>query len=371
MKYKEVGFRGFYKVFTAIMLTDELKKSIEGFPNAEQANCVLTYGYMDPQAGLTLEVLAAGKKTDAGFRVFDGTDDIRSMIRMETIEDAEVFWFNSGDFEERFKDKLEILRSYDVSEEVEKTRSMDFLDDSRDPFFIDDVLVYLTKEGLEPEGCWTRITGLGDHWFMGMLLNEPKQNFGYHQGEEIGFTLHKTEEEKIICYSEMTPSRKLTAKDLEDGMMLKKAVYAFNADRTENNFFEVLELLRDSYVWIPCNAIISEADQAKWEKVVEEAGDDLESLIGKEVTSQDEIRMVPDILQNGDKFFFPVFTSPTEMGEYGNHFSKIQKHFLEAIMLAKNNQRDVAGIVLNAFTEPFVLDKVLFDVVEKMKTRLS
>jgi hypothetical protein len=41
----------------------------------------------------------------------------------------------------------------------------------------------------------------------------------------------------------------------------------------------------------------------------------LDSLAGMELTNQDNIRMVPDILQNGDDFFFPVFTSAEEMGE--------------------------------------------------------
>ena len=81
--------------------------------------------------------------------------------------------------------------------------------------------------------------------------------------------------------------------------------------------------------------------------------------------------MVPDILQNGEDFFFPVFSSAEEMGEYGEGFSKIEKHFLEAIGLAINNERDVQGLVVNAFTEPFVLDREIFDIVQKMKTRLE
>lgn len=59
------------------------------------------------------------------------------------------------------------------------------------------------------------------------------------------------------------------------------------------------------------------------------------------------------------------------MGEYGNKFSKVQKHFLEAVILAKNNKKDLAGIVINAFSESFVLDKELWDLVEKMKSRMQ
>ena len=76
--------------------------------------------------------------------------------------------------------------------------------------------------------------------------------------------------------------------------------------------------------------------------------------------------MVPDILQNGEDFFFPVFTSVEEMGDYGQGFSKIEKHFLEAANLARNNKKKVKGIVINAFSEPFVIPVDLFDMIAEM-----
>ena len=69
--------------------------------------------------------------------------------------------------------------------------------------------------------------------------------------------------------------------------------------------------------------------------------------------------------------FFPVFSGIEEMGEYGNNFSKVEKHFLEAMIYAKNNENDLSGIVVNAFTEPFVLDKELWEAVENLDSRLS
>ena len=53
MNYKETGFRALYKSFAAFMLKDNFKQCINGFPDAEKANCVLTYGYIDLEAGLT------------------------------------------------------------------------------------------------------------------------------------------------------------------------------------------------------------------------------------------------------------------------------------------------------------------------------
>ncbi len=82
-----------------------------------------------------------------------------------------------------------------------------------------------------------------------------------------------------------------------------------------------------------------------------------ESLVGQTFMSQDEVRMVPDILQNGDNLFFPVFSSDEEMGEYGEHFSKVQMYFSEAAGLAVNNENNVRGIVINAFSDPFEIPR--------------
>ena len=373
MKYRETGFRALYHNFSAWELTDKLRPSVRDFPDAAKADCLLTYGYIDHEAGLTLEVLAAGKRNKRGFRFFDGNDSIRFFIRIGAVENEEFVFLpdKNGTLRTRYSEKIEMLKGYNVSEEIEKTRGMKFLDGSRHSSCIDDVLVCLTAEGLQPEGCWTRICGLGEHYFMGILLNEPDQNFGFHAGEQYAFGLQETEDKKVICHADLTPRRKLTAKDLEDGSLLKEAVIAFNQDRTREKMFSVLVLLRDSYVWVPCTAELGEQDQAEMEKLVKDAGNDLDSLTGVTVTMKDSIRMKPDILQAGDEFFFPVFSSVDEMGDYGQSFSKVQKHMLEVIGIARNNSRHLSGIVLNAFTESFIVVEDLFDVVEHMESRLD
>ncbi len=373
MYYKDTGFRALYKHFIAFPLKDNIRQCIENYPNAEKANCVLTYGYIDHDAGLTMEVLAAGFKDGDGFAFFDTSVETRAFIRVGAVIDDEFFFFDDADggLSKKYAEKLDVLKHYEVSEEIEETRKMGFLDKSRHDFYPDDVMVYLTREGLNPEGCWVRIIGLGDHFIMGTLLNEPDQDFGYHEGEKVAFFVQKQEDESVILYTDMTHSRKLTAEDLEDGTLLKEAVAVFNKERTENHFLDVLEFLRDSYVWIPCNAVISEADIAEIEQAVKESGDDLSSMIGKTFSTKEAVRMIPDILQNGEQFFFPIFSSVEEMGEYGEYFSKVQKHILEVIPMARNSEKNVAGIVLNAFSESFILDAELFDMIENMKSRLE
>ena len=81
--------------------------------------------------------------------------------------------------------------------------------------------------------------------------------------------------------------------------------------------------------------------------------------------------MIPDILQSGEDFFLPAFTSAEEMGDYGRQFSKLEKPFREAVALARNHEKNLKGIVVNAFSEPFILPEELFDLLETMPSDLD
>ncbi len=169
------------------------------------------------------------------------------------------------------------------------------------------------------------------------------------------------------------PEEPITQELLEDGSYLKRAIGICNRNRTQLNVLKLFRILRDSSVWVPCNAILSDADYERWTGIVKDALENggPDSIVGKEVVSKDQVLFVPDILKNGDSFFFPVFTSEEEMGDYGNDFSKVGSHFLEAANLARNNEKDVAGIVINAFSEPFVIPKEMFDMIAGMPSSLE
>ena len=341
MNIKNAGFRAAYQHFIVFPLKKNIKPCIKNYPNAENANCILTYGYIDHEAGLTMEILAAGVKNGDQFTFFDSCPEAKSCIRIGAVIEDEIFLLEDkdGKLRETYSEKLDGLKFYAVSEEIEKTREMTFLDKLRHDEYPDDVMVYLTKEGLHPEGCWVRIIGLDEQFIMGELLNEPDQDFGYHNGEKIAFFVHQQEDGNILLYTDMTPSQKLTAEDLEDGTLLKEAIIVFNQERTENHFLDILEYLRDSFVWIPCSA------------------------------EKETLNRVPVISQN-DKLFFPVFSGVEEMSIYNERFSKVKKHMLDVISLVKNNEKNFTGIVINAFTEALILDAELFDVIEQMKSRL-
>ena len=374
MSEKSVAYyMPFYRNFCAIKLNDSIKSILDGQPGAADANYVLAYGYVDHEAGFTFEIMAAALVDKDGFRYKPVREDCTLKLRADSfdIESAVMLPDDEGELAKVFSKKLELLTVYAVSDEVEESRKMRFLDPCRHETFVDDVQVHLRQRNRITEVCWVRITGLGDHYFIGTLMNEPDQNFGWHKGDNIAFFLEQTDDGGVICYTDMNPPMHITEEDLADGSMLREAIKKFNEESTEDRLVDALVLLRDSYVWIPCRAIFSEEDQKRFNEIVENSQDDLESLIDTKFTAQDEVRFVPDVLTDGEEFFFPVFSSAEEMGEYGNDYSKIQCHILEAIVKAKNNDKKVKGIVIDPYSERLILPAEMFEVIEKMKSSIE
>ena len=90
MKFNEVGFRALYHKFTCFPL-EVAKIAVENFPGFDEANCILTYGYIDSKAGLALEVVALGVADENGCRFFDTRTDIRTFIRIGGVKDEDFF----------------------------------------------------------------------------------------------------------------------------------------------------------------------------------------------------------------------------------------------------------------------------------------
>ncbi|MGI6721558.1 MAG: SseB family protein [Anaerovoracaceae bacterium] len=374
MKYSDTGFRGIYQKFCVFPLSRNVKKAVKGFSVMKRASGVLTYGYIDNEAGLTLEVLAAANEENGSYSFTDLDDEVTVKLRMESVQDDEFDIIDDpeGSLNIRYKYKLEMLEIYESDDAVRESRQAEFLDFARNEYYPDDVLVHLIRDGLQPEGCWARLVELGEDSIIGQLLNEPDQDFGCHEGDKISMLLYELDDDSNVLIADMSQELILTEEMLEDGELLKQAVRDFNSERNEQNLLEVVSLLRDSYVWVPCNAVMSDRDMESLSAEINEFEDDLDALAGRIITNQDPVRLIPDILYTKEdgKYFFPVFSSEEEMGEYGEHFSSVQKHMLEVIPMARNNEKDVSGIVLNAFSEPFVLSAELFDLVEELESRI-
>ena len=153
----------------------------------------------------------------------------------------------------------------------------------------------------------------------------------------------------------------IDAKTLESGKVLVYLKYNFIENRCQETLFPLLSCLRDSQVIVPMNVIMSEADEDMFMNV----------KVGDVVSTNDEIRLKPDILQNGDNFFFPMFSNAEQIPEdYGSHFSTINLSVLQCIEMAKSYEH-VCGLVLDAFTDPVVLEYDLADLIPQFESRLK
>lgn len=348
MTFKDTGFRAFYHQFCAVDLNRELTEKISGIDGYESAEYALVYGYMDAENGLMVEVLAAAVKDGAQFGFADDTTTLRRSISIKDIEDQEIFIFENkdGSFYDHYNSKIQLLAEYEANEDVEKTREMGFLDDSRDAVFIDNVAVTLRKFGLDEEIVTARIVGLGSRYFIAKLIDEPVQDFGHHKEDTFTFTLNEIAPGKVKCVANLDTPNEFSAEDLADGKMLKEAVMLFNKKRTESSLFSVMSILRDSNVWVPCHAKEFEGDNEK-------------------------VELIPDVLTNGDKNFMPVFSHPDEMGKYGDSFTPVAKPVLEVIGITKFSTKKLEGLVLNPFSEPFVISTEFFELIEGMNSSLA
>lgn len=348
MTFKETGFRPFYHNYCAVTLNRALSEQISGIEGHESAEYALTYGYMDPENGLRLLVLAAAIKDENNFGFADDTTNKLRFVGIEEVADQEFFYFHNenGGLDDRYINKIKLLEPFEVDEDLEKSREMDFLDDSRDSVFIDNVTVYLRKYKLIEEPCMAQIVGLGSKYFIAKLIDEPKQDFGHHAGDTFTFTLNEVGEGKVRCVANLDTPQEFTAEDLADGEMLKEAVSLFNKNRTEQGLFSIMNILRDSNVWVPCRAMAVEGQP-------------------------DQMAYFPDILVHDNENFLPIFTSPKELEQYGGSVEPIQKSVVETIQVARLCDKKLAGIVLNPFTEPFIINAEFWEILENMKSNLK
>ena len=343
MKLSDLGFR---KTAGQLFLLDleknrHLSLDLSLNPLAE---AVLLYGGLSHDTGLFFKGIAIGRKDESGkFEVLEDCEDLCIPARELAEGDLELY---AGDW----PDGTAMDGQEEENEEVLRTRTMEFLDSARDLGHPDLITVTLLKNGLTPEENQVMIEGLDPSMIIGTLMHEPKQNFGYHKGETVAFFVQQTEDNGYRCLCNMNPSRPLSKKDLEDGRLLKDAISEFDRDHSNDSFIEILECLRDSEILIPCHMSVREEDTDK--------------------AMSEVVRMVPEILRNREHAFLPVFSSKEEMKDFPENVSIVSDSFLHALTLAENSDEELFGIVINAFTEPFVLEKELFGLVAKLKSRL-
>ena len=123
MNYKQLGFRAIDHAFIVVPLNDSVRKAVSSFPDADTANCVLCYGYIDHECGVSLEVLALGVNENGGYQFYSGNDSEVAIIRIGAVCDLDLTLISDdgGSLAIAFADKIELVSEYDAPDDVMET----------------------------------------------------------------------------------------------------------------------------------------------------------------------------------------------------------------------------------------------------------
>lgn len=114
----------------------------------------------------------------------------------------------------------------------------------------------------------------------------------------------------------------------------------------------LLGALKESALFIPMSIEMDKSDREKF----------LKGKKGDVIQTEHDMKMKPDILRDKDgKLFLPVFSNQAQIPQdYARKFSQISFPTIQCIQMAHATP-NLSGLVLDAFTEPFVMP---FDVAD-------
>lgn len=322
MKYSEFSFRDLDQQFSVVQLNHDLRRLAMDLPYIDQSDCLLIYGYIDHTAGMSFEVITSGKREGDHYRFFPGNSEASMFIRLGAIAHAE------GEIiEDIYYPHIEPY----VNEDIINTRNLKMLDHLRHPYYPDDIQFVLATEEIKPEICWARLSYVSAYYLKGVLLNEPKQDFDVHEGSEVYLYITETEDGQVICFSDgQLPNNKREI--LEDGSILKSWIDEFCKNTNHYNFAQLLQVLRDSYVWVPYN----------------QEEQDYELLI------------------SDNRVYLPVFHERNELNGYC-----VKLHMLDVIEIEREFDDSIEGIILDPYDGAILLDSHVIKIIERLESLIQ
>lgn len=152
----------------------------------------------------------------------------------------------------------------------------------------------------------------------------------------------------------------ITRETLESGRVLLALKRHFIEKSSKENLFALLSCLRDSMVIVPITVTMSDVDEVAF----------LNAKKGDTVTTEESVRLKPDIMIQGEDLYFPMFTNADQMPEDYVGFSTLEISVVQCIDLAKG-MGDLTGLVLDPLTEETVIIPFdLADVILQIESRL-
>ena len=188
MRIEDYSFRELNHKFVLIKdVADRFRLYNMEFQCLEGDNSLLTYGYIDHEAGLSFEILCFAKKDENGsIQLRPGNEKVTFKIRYDgMIGDIEIIPYDIRLAE--FQSKIDMINDgYKESEELEMIRKHTPIDRDRDKQFPDDVCAVLIKSDMKPERIWVRTETIVDGKIVGKLINQPFSDaFGLNVGDMV------------------------------------------------------------------------------------------------------------------------------------------------------------------------------------------
>ena len=163
-----------------------------GFEIAGRNDGILALCFVDHLKGLSFYVIAAAHIGED--RVFVSKENKSSQLIFSFADLSDCLYLNQdfidADFSRYYSYVDDIIKQFEKDyEEAVDIRKILKLDEFRDPQFPDNIEVVLIGKGLEQEKVWVRATQFGMNCIYGILLNEPRQDFGVHKEDLIDLML--------------------------------------------------------------------------------------------------------------------------------------------------------------------------------------
>lgn len=175
------------------------------FQKEPEDDGVILYGYIDRSHGLSfIAICCAHIDASGSIACAPVGQNIFLRISADSIKDTRFFDLMESNCDTyEFNTFIERAMCFeDNNLQIELMRQNRGLDSMRHPEYPDDIRVLLYKENLQPEQVWVRGIGAinSDGYWLGRLLNEPYEDYGCHNGEEIVFRCVAEDGSEPICY---------------------------------------------------------------------------------------------------------------------------------------------------------------------------
>ena len=190
---------------------EEMFERIENYDLGYEVNSLLALPYVDHEAGLSFQSVAACFLKGDKLFIYEREDSFKTMTnsRYSAVKDFEFEYLENlminadFDLDTHISHAMEIFAHYNDDEKIFELRKLELLDDVRESEYPDDIFVGFFKKGFGGEGMWVRCDDFEGKDFYGVLLNQPNQDLGVNMGDRVKFHLSRDNEDKIFCFCDL------------------------------------------------------------------------------------------------------------------------------------------------------------------------